>query len=128
MNYQLDRLVPSTDPKSLIFVGCEDTPVVECRNITRCPQGCLDLAGLMLQYNNVTAWRRDVEERYDNGPCGTVMGEAMATLYNNWHLKRIDPVNGIRGVLGRFKMGALPKIEAIENIIRVFKRNFTENI
>jgi hypothetical protein len=83
---------------------------VECKNITTCPQGCLDLSALMLGYNNVSSWTHDVAERYDNGPCGTVMAQALGTLYTNWHLKRIDPVNGIRGVLGRFKMGALPNI------------------
>jgi hypothetical protein len=64
----------------------------------------------MASYGNSSSWRRDVSQRYDNGPCGAVMADALGTLYDNWHLPRTDEITGIKAILHRFNIGPLTSI------------------
>ena len=72
----------------------------------------------MNQYANVSAWKRDVSQRYEGGLCGTALAESLGQLYTNWHVPRTDEVNGIRGVGRRLKLGAITNIDAIEHTIQ----------
>ncbi len=123
-----DRLVPSTDPKSLIMVGCKNTPVVHCKNFTKCRNGCIGISDVLINYESVNKLKEDVFRRYGGGPCGSQMAHVIGQLFTNWHKPRTDVITGIRGVLTRFRLGALPNIDRIENIFREFKQNFTTNV
>lgn len=103
-SFALDSLVPSTDSQSTSFVACSKTNIVTCGSgdyFNTIANGCIDLTSCFPNYANSANVKAHFLLRYPDPTC-TSIADDMATVFDNWDLKRRDASTGISAVESKY--------------------------
>lgn len=130
--YTQDSLVPSTDINSLAAIPCAPgTSVVSaCTNFgstLTCPSGCINMYNVMSAAGSLTAFMGQIATRYAATPsCISDLTSQFTTNYNNWHVPRVDPTNGIASVKSRWNSGLKSTVGGMITDMAALTTNLTQ--